>query len=237
MFQACLQRGFLIAGLAISALFLTADRDIAQAAASGADCSTSRTQSEMTACLGDDMKSADALLNKNYQTLMKQLGAKDKTNLRDAQRAWIVYRDKECAFRTAPYQDGSVAPSLIAACVTELTSQRILDLRVQLNCEEGDLSCVPHKQADADKAVKPVQPAAAQKPATQKMNGNLDKGTCTQAVGAAKAKVLVDRCLEMSGSSHPPCNAENSCRLMMDEIKNGCELSGAAAPQYCKEYK
>lgn len=237
MFQACLQRGFLIAGLAISGFFLTADRDVAQAAASSSDCSTSRTQSEITACLGDDMKSADALLNRNYQTLMKQLAAKDKTNLRDAQRAWIVYRDKECTFRTAPYQDGSVAPSLIAACVTALTSQRILDLRVQLNCEEGDLSCVPHKQPDADKAVKPAQPAAAQKPATQKLSGNPDKGTCTQAVGAVKAKVLVDRCLEMSGSSHPPCNAENSCRLMMDEIKNGCKQSGAAAPQYCKEYK
>ena len=30
---------------------------------------------------------------------------------------------------------------------------------------------------------------------------------------------------------------ENSCGLMMDEIKNGCEQSGASAPQYCKEYK
>lgn len=237
MFQACLQRGFFIAGLTISAFFGSADRNVAQAAASGADCSTSQTQSEMTTCLGNDAKNADALLNKNYQTLMKQLAAKDKTNLRDAQRAWIVYRDKECAFRTAPYQDGSVAPSLIAACVTALTSQRILDLRVQLNCEEGDLSCVPHKQVDADKAVKPAQPAAAQKPATQKLSGNLDKGTCKQALGAVKAQTLVNRCLEVSGSTRPPCNVENSCRLMMDEIKYGCEQIGAAAPQYCKEYK
>lgn len=224
MFQTYLRRGFLIGGLIMTVLFFPWHSTAAQAA----DCGSLKTQAEITACLGDDAKTADVLLNTLYQNLVRQLSAKDKTNLRDAQRAWIVYRDKECDFRTAPYAGGSVAPSLVSSCIAALTSQRIYDLRTQLQCKEGDLSCVPHKQAGAAKPAPTPAPKAA---------ADMTKGTCLQAVGAEKAKLLVDRCLDMSGSSHPPCNVQNSCSMMIEEITQGCAQSGAAAPQYCKDYK
>lgn len=60
---------------------------------------------------------------------------------------------------------------------------------------------------------------------------------CSVAVGAARAQKLVDECLAVSPATHPPCNAQNSCVLIIDEIKRGCSLIGRNAPQYCQEYK
>jgi uncharacterized protein YecT (DUF1311 family) len=195
------------------------------------NCDTLKTQSEITACSGDDEKAADSTLNKLYQSLMHVLSDADKQRLRDAQRAWISFRDKECTFRVAPYADGSIAPSLTASCVTALTAQRVVDLRQQVNCEEGDLSCVPH--SIAAKGTVPPKPSPKQIPA----HGDMDKGACSQAIGLQKAKEIVDRCLDMSGSSHPPCNVENSCNMMIEEIRQGCAASGAEAPKYCTNYR
>lgn len=195
------------------------------------NCDALKTQSEITACFGDDEKAADSTLNKLYQSLMHVLSDADKQRLRDAQRAWIGFRDKECTFRVAPYADGSIAPSLTASCVTALTAQRVVDLRQQVNCEEGDLSCVPHSIAATGTV--PPKPSPKQIPA----HGDMDKGACSQAIGPQKAKEIVDRCLDMSGSSHPPCNVENSCNMMIEEIRQGCAASGAEAPKYCTNYR
>jgi hypothetical protein len=59
---------------------------------------------------------------------------------------------------------------------------------------------------------------------------------CVQAVGAERAKRLVDECLAVSTATHPPCNAQNSCVLIIDEIKRGCGLIGSSAPAFCSEY-
>ncbi|NKC23331.1 DUF1311 domain-containing protein [Ochrobactrum oryzae] len=161
------------------------------------NCDALKTQSEITACFGDDEKAADSTLNKLYQSLMHVLSDADKQRLRDAQRAWISFRDKECTFRVAPYADGSIAPSLTASCVTALTAQRVVDLRQQVNCEEGDMSCVPHMSAAT--GTSPDKPAQRQAPT----HGNMDKGACSQAVGLQKAKEIADHCLDMSGATHP----------------------------------
>jgi hypothetical protein len=60
--------------------------------------------------------------------------------------------------------------------------------------------------------------------------------SCSQAVGAAEARKLVDQCLAVSPGTHPPCNAQNSCQLIVDEIKRGCNLIGQGAPGFCSEY-
>ena len=66
---------------------------------------------------------------------------------------------------------------------------------------------------------------------------DLDNGPCNQAIGRAKAKALVAECLDISSATHPPCNATNACRLMIDEIKRGCAASGSDAPEYCAEFE
>jgi hypothetical protein len=60
---------------------------------------------------------------------------------------------------------------------------------------------------------------------------------CSQAVGEERAKRLVSECLAVSPATHPPCNASNSCVLIIDEIKRSCAMLGSrAAPAFCNEY-
>jgi hypothetical protein len=60
---------------------------------------------------------------------------------------------------------------------------------------------------------------------------------CIQAVGAERSKKLVDECLQVSPATHPPCNSQNSCQLIIDEIKRSCSLLGQSKPGFCAEYK
>ena len=63
-------------------------------------------------------------------------------------------------------------------------------------------------------------------------------GTCAQGVGQQRADRLVQECLQVSPATHPPCNAQNSCVLIIDEIKRGCALLDPRdRPAFCNEYK
>lgn len=55
-----------------------------------------------------------------------QQGAID--TLRDAQRAWIAYRDKACAAYGYLARGGTMEPMLIYQCNAELTAQRTDEL-------------------------------------------------------------------------------------------------------------
>lgn len=57
--------------------------------------------------------------------------------------------------------------------------------------------------------------------------------SCTSTIGAAKAKVLVQRCLDVSPATRPPCNAANSCAMIEEEIARGCGFLGKDAPAFC----
>lgn len=58
--------------------------------------------------------------------------------------------------------------------------------------------------------------------------------SCTAEVGRKEAAILVQRCTEISPATRPPCNATNSCALIRDEIKRGCDLAGSDAPDWCE---
>jgi hypothetical protein len=60
---------------------------------------------------------------------------------------------------------------------------------------------------------------------------------CVQAVGAERTKKLVEECILVSPATHPPCNGQNSCPLIIDEIKRGCSLLQQNQPGFCAEYK
>jgi hypothetical protein len=60
--------------------------------------------------------------------------------------------------------------------------------------------------------------------------------SCKEEVGSREAQQYVDQCLEVSPATRPPCNAENPCQLIWDEIARGCAMLGNDAPEYCSEY-
>jgi len=61
--------------------------------------------------------------------------------------------------------------------------------------------------------------------------------SCTADIGADQAQVLVDRCIRVSPATHPPCNAQNTCKMITDEIKRSCKILGYNAPGFCDEYR
>jgi hypothetical protein len=60
---------------------------------------------------------------------------------------------------------------------------------------------------------------------------------CIKAVGAERSKKLVEECLQVSPATHPPCNSQNSCELIIDEIRRSCALLQQNQPGFCDEYK
>jgi hypothetical protein len=75
-----------------------------------------------------------------------------------------------------------------------------------------------------------AQPAAA-------AGGGDSTIPCIQAVGVERAKKLVEECLQVSPATHPPCNSQNSCQLIIGEIKRSCSLLQKNQPSSCAEYK
>ncbi|MDP9136943.1 MAG: lysozyme inhibitor LprI family protein [Pseudomonadota bacterium] len=107
------------------------------------NCASAATQSAMTACAGRSFEVADAALNGAYKKIRSRLkdNAPASMRLRAAQRAWLDFRDAECAFATSARSGGSVYPMLLAICRTALTQTRVQQLEAYLRCQEGDLSC------------------------------------------------------------------------------------------------
>lgn len=61
--------------------------------------------------------------------------------------------------------------------------------------------------------------------------------SCWRAVGEERANELVNQCLKVAPGDRQPCESHNSCKVITDEIRRGCELLGADAPGFCDEYR
>ncbi len=109
---------------------------------------TAIAQPEMNHCADEDSAAADVELNRVYQQLL----AKNKTDenatkkLRDAQRAWVAFRDAQLQ-ALYPAEDkqreyGSIYPMCYAIVVTAMTKERTAQLRRMLQdkdpCDTGD---------------------------------------------------------------------------------------------------
>jgi hypothetical protein len=65
-----------------------------------------------------------------------------------------------------------------------------------------------------------------------------DHISCSQEIGKDNASVYVNQCIQISPATHPPCNDQNSCAMIKDEIKRGCEFvkNSPGIPKFCEEY-
>ncbi len=101
-----------------------------------------QSQMELNQQAGTALQDADKQLNAFYTKLRARLSPESRARLQAAEEAWIQFRDKECAFIGAPTTGGSIHGMIVAQCQARLTLVRVRDLEAQLNCQEGDLSCV-----------------------------------------------------------------------------------------------
>lgn len=113
------------------------------------DCANAQDQSTMDICAGEAYKKSDRQLNDLYKKIEARLKDDAATTklLVTAQRAWVAFRDAECAFSSSGVSGGSVYPMIHSMCLDGLTQARAKDLQAYLACEEGDMSCpVPSEE-------------------------------------------------------------------------------------------
>ncbi|MFB9947736.1 lysozyme inhibitor LprI family protein [Rhizobium puerariae] len=125
--------------ITIAALFLALSAVPVLAQEPKPDCKNPITQMEMTYCEEQDLNAADKILNAEYQKARKVMkkwdadaeasfkGAEDA--LVKAQRAWVAYRDAQCASYGYQARGGTMEPQLIYGCQADLTRKRTAELK------------------------------------------------------------------------------------------------------------
>ncbi|MBY0352128.1 lysozyme inhibitor LprI family protein [Tabrizicola sp.] len=108
------------------------------ASAQDADCADAATQLDLNRCAAAAWEAADARLNDAYRVaiaLVKdwdsrladdERGAADR--LREAQRAWITFRDKGCEAEGYAMKGGSAEPMVVLGCMRAVTLDRARQL-------------------------------------------------------------------------------------------------------------
>ncbi|MCO7612437.1 MULTISPECIES: lysozyme inhibitor LprI family protein [Pseudomonas] len=117
------------------ALLLGVGGGSSAARAAPLDCSHIEVSEQVDRCAQQDKERADNALNQSYQALLERVHNLYPSSLlqeqeylgklKNAQRAWIKYRDSTCvleAFEVAPGKPAHV--TLINRCVTRLSNER-----------------------------------------------------------------------------------------------------------------
>ena len=86
---------------------------------------------EMTICAGKDLEASDRELNTVYRQTLAQ-NRRLAVLIRDTQRAWIIYRDKECAITAEEWRGGTGQTLAVVTCKSEMTKARIRELRTRM---------------------------------------------------------------------------------------------------------
>jgi len=82
----------------------------------------------MVECSARETALWDERLNARYAALEEMLDPEAFAALREAQRAWLTFRDAECTFARALWSGGTVAPVVAAGCLLDQTARRAIAL-------------------------------------------------------------------------------------------------------------
>jgi uncharacterized protein YecT (DUF1311 family) len=113
------------------------------------NCRDPQTQTEMTICARQDFERADAELNAVYRTAIASAQAADRewaeiqrnggggrgdepgeeASLREAQRAWLSFRQAHCRLESYEARGGTMEPMLYGMCMANVTRARAAELR------------------------------------------------------------------------------------------------------------
>lgn len=97
-------------------------------------------------CAWYDYFKKDLTLNDTYRELMRRLVSADlKASLRKSQRAWLAYRESNCALASGGWEGGSFRSVVTAMCWESMTDRREQELAAHLNCTSED--CIELKES------------------------------------------------------------------------------------------
>ena len=105
-------------------------------------CQQAQATSTMLRCTAEALRRADNELNRWYKAVMSKVDERAKkleaaglespalrSRLIEAQRAWLLFRDKSCAVEESIYGEGSFAPLAKSSCLARTTWARVEDLQ------------------------------------------------------------------------------------------------------------
>lgn len=98
-------------------------------------CPEGRTQLDMNNCAAAELEAADSVLNRTYQRLLRVIEPGRVDALREAQRAWIRFRDAECELQSSEFEGGSMRPAVHALCLADLSKKRAEALEDMLSAD------------------------------------------------------------------------------------------------------
>jgi uncharacterized protein YecT (DUF1311 family) len=89
------------------------------------------TTASLVACHKREQVIWDGYLNQWYGEAQDKLAddAATGATLKNAQRAWIAFRDAKCAYWAKRYEGGTIVPVLVGDCLRVETGRRALELR------------------------------------------------------------------------------------------------------------
>lgn len=113
------------------------------------NCENPQAQQEMNYCAAQDAERADAELNTVYRSAIERAREADReyaridpggasarsgepgeeASLREAQRAWVTFRDAHCRLQSFEARGGSMQPMLDAGCRATINRARTAELR------------------------------------------------------------------------------------------------------------
>ncbi|GEM_PF-5522377 len=93
-------------------------------------------QIALEVCESNIYHSLDTRMNDLYKKQMARLGPESKAALRDAQRAWLVFRDKSCDYEAGKDPYGYME-TIQYSCLQDITRRRIEDLTSYLECAQN----------------------------------------------------------------------------------------------------
>lgn len=88
-----------------------------------------QTTAEMEQEANTAYQKADGELNKVYKALRETLTDAEKERLKEVQKSWITFRDKEAEFAASLYEGGSMAGLVKINTTTTVTEQRVESLK------------------------------------------------------------------------------------------------------------
>lgn len=102
-------------------------------------CDRARNNAEHLQCADREFKKHDAELNQVFKELLKAAADQGDTApgygppplpaLREAQRAWVTFRDANCHWKSTSFYGGSGQGVIFASCRALMTRDRVAELK------------------------------------------------------------------------------------------------------------
>lgn len=86
-----------------------------------------------------ELTAAEEEMTQAYDALWTRMQtAEAKQHLKETQTAWLVYREKSCAFESVVWLRGTGTSARVIFCETEYAKHRARELQKKLSCRTDD---------------------------------------------------------------------------------------------------